>query len=226
MTGPGPGLGSLRRFVTTAPVPAPNGQPATIPVERCDLCGEQLGADHRHLVDTEQRRILCACRPCTLLFDHPNAGRRLRAVPDRVLADGTDGPSPADWEALQLPVGTAFFLRDGGSGQVTAFYPSPAGATQSLLDLADWARIEQSCPVAGQARPDVEAVLAHRDGGRVECFVVPIDRCYQLVGTLRRLWRGFDGGQEAPAALAAFLAALRRDGVPFPAPAPLRAGDG
>ena len=34
---------------------------------------------------------------------------------------------------------------------------------------------------------------AAADGG-AECFIVPIDACYELVGHLRRLWRGFDGG--------------------------------
>ena len=38
-----------------------------------------------------------------------------------------------------------------------------------------------------------------------ECFLVPIDACYELVGQLRRLWRGFDGGQEAHDALDAFF---------------------
>ena len=32
-------------------------------------------------------------------------------------------------------------------------------------------------------------------------FHVPIDVCYELVGRLRTLWRGFDGGQEAHAAV-------------------------
>ena len=34
---------------------------------------------------------------------------------------------------------------------------------------------------------------------------MPIDACYELVGQLRRLWRGFDGGQEAHDALDAFF---------------------
>jgi hypothetical protein len=34
---------------------------------------------------------------------------------------------------------------------------------------------------------------------------VPVDRCYELAGRLRRVWRGFDGGAEARAEIAAFL---------------------
>jgi hypothetical protein len=54
-------------------------------------------------------------------------------------------------------------------------------------------------------QPDVEAFLVRAasglggrtGGGGAECFIVPIDTCYELVGHLRLLWRGFDGGSEA-----------------------------
>jgi hypothetical protein len=38
--------------------------------------------------------------------------------------------------------------------------------------------------------------------------VVPIDACYELVGNLRILWRGFDGGSEARAYLDTFFATV------------------
>jgi hypothetical protein len=38
---------------------------------------------------------------------------------------------------------------------------------------------------------------------------VPIDACYELVGHLRRLWRGFDGGTEANRQLDEFFDDLR-----------------
>ena len=44
--------------------------------------------------------------------------------------------------------------------------------------------------------------------GTHEAYLVPIDACYELVGQLRRLWRGFDGGTEASDALDAFFADL------------------
>ncbi len=34
---------------------------------------------------------------------------------------------------------------------------------------------------------------------------MPIDACYELVGRLRRLWKGFDGGSEVHRALDAFF---------------------
>ena len=30
-----------------------------------------------------------------------------------------------------------------------------------------------------------------------QCFLVPIDACYEFVGGLRLRWRGFDGGARA-----------------------------
>ena len=46
-----------------------------------------------------------------------------------------------------------------------------------------------------------------------EVFLIPIDECYSLVGKLRLLWQGFDGGTEAHEALATFLASVRRRAV-------------
>jgi ferritin-like metal-binding protein YciE len=37
--------------------------------EHCDLCAEPIAPTHRHLLDLESRRLLCACRACTILFD-------------------------------------------------------------------------------------------------------------------------------------------------------------
>jgi hypothetical protein len=48
---------------------------------------------------------------------------------------------------------------------------------------------------------------------------VPIDVCYELVGELRRLWKGFDGGTEAHAALDAFFDRVRAKAKPAQASA-------
>ena len=56
---------------------------------------------------------------------------------------------------------------------------------------------------------DVEALLVRRDPGHSDAFIVPIDACYELVGELRRLWKGFDGGTEAREAMDAFFDRLR-----------------
>jgi hypothetical protein len=56
---------------------------------------------------------------------------------------------------------------------------------------------------------DVEALLVSRSTNGFECFLVPIDACYELVGRVRRSWKGFDGGQEAWADIESFFTSLR-----------------
>ena len=62
---------------------------------------------------------------------------------------------------------------------------------------------------------DVEALLACPTSQTPECYLVPIDACYEFVGRLRMLWRGFDGGQQAREFIDDFFAAIadaQRDG--------------
>jgi hypothetical protein len=62
--------------------------------------------------------------------------------------------------------------------------------------------------------PDVEALLIQRAGDGFECFLVPIDACYELVGLVRMHWKGFDGGQEAWEAIDGFFDAVRERSRP------------
>jgi hypothetical protein len=48
-----------------------------------------------------------------------------------------------------------------------------------------------------------------RAGEGFECFLVPIDACYELVGLVRMHWKGFDGGEEAWEAIDGFFDAVR-----------------
>jgi hypothetical protein len=181
--------------------------------ERCELCTEPIADEHGHLVDVEARRLLCACRGCYLLFTPDGAGGgRYLAVPDRYLELTDVRLSPAQWDALQIPVGVAFFFVNSTLSRVAAFYPSPAGATESLLPLDTWEELVGAHPALSTLQPDVEALLVRAEGdgaSRAECYVVPIDACYELVGHLRRLWRGFDGGREAHDALDSFFDRVR-----------------
>jgi hypothetical protein len=194
------------------------------PGEVCELCGEGIPDEHTHLVHVEQRSLLCACRPCWLLFDRPGAGgRTYRAVPDRHLSFPDFTLAGVGWDDLQLPVGLVFLFHNSAVGGMVAFYPGPAGATESLLPLEAWDRVAAANPALSTLQPDVEALLLRADlattgeGRPPECFLVPIDACYELVGHLRRLWRGFDGGQEAHRALDAFFDRVRGRARPCPA---------
>lgn len=202
-------LFSVLRQVRTPPGPEPDAARAG---ERCELCTEPIPAEHGHLVDLEVRSLLCACRGCYLLFTAEGAGgRRYRAVPDRYLAFPDHPLTAAQWEALQIPVGVAFFFINSSLERVAAFYPGPAGATESLLPLETWEEVTADHPGLATIEPDVEAVLVRSEVGETggDCFVVPIDACYELVGELRKLWRGFDGGREANDALDAFFERVR-----------------
>jgi hypothetical protein len=176
------------------------------------LCGEGLGGEHPHMVDLEHRSIACACRACALLFTRP--GGRYRTVPDRVRQDPDAPLTQWEWAELQIPVGIAFFFVNSALGRVVASYPSPAGVTECELDLAAWDRLAATHPLLSALAPDVEAILVAgggpRDGGPVETFLVPIDVCYSLAGTLRMEWHGFDGGAEVRQILADLLDSLRQ----------------
>jgi hypothetical protein len=174
------------------------------------MCATQIPSEHGHVADLQASSLICACRACYLLFTDSGAGRgRYRAIPDRYLTDPAHPMSASEWDALEIPVGLAFFMRDSHEGGITGFYPSPAGATECRLDLQAWSQLAADHPLLSAAAPDVEAVLISRSDGAVECFVVPIDACYELAGRMRLQWRGFDGGTEAKASITAFLDRVR-----------------
>ena len=110
------------------------------------------------------------------------------------------------------PRGRGVLLRNSTLDRVCAFYPSPAGATESLLPLDTWDELVGAHPELADARARRRGVPRARRPATTagECFLVPIDACYELVGQLRRLWRGFDGGSEARDALDAFFSATCR----------------
>jgi len=189
------------------PGPPPGGAP---PQEKCELCATEVPAGHGHVADLEASTLICACRACYLLFTQPRAGRgRYRAVPDRYLRDPARQLSVGEWNEFEIPVGLAFFLRSSQRGEVCAFYPSPAGATESTLDLRAWDRLTTAHPLLAAADADVEAILICRTDSGVEYYLVPVDACYELAGRMRLHWRGFDGGAEARQSIAEFLGQVR-----------------
>jgi hypothetical protein len=186
---------SLTRF-TTATAPA---TPRSQTEERCDFCAVPIFPEHAHAVDVRDRRILCTCRPCYLLFTPSGAAQgRYKAIPERYAHLVDFAINSAEWDALQLPIGMAFLFYSTPAEKVVAFYPSPAGATESLLPLQAWQDLLERYPVLAEMEHDVEALLVDgRRGVERRSFIVPIDACYELVGIIRTTWKGFDGGTEA-----------------------------
>jgi hypothetical protein len=196
--GPSPtALASIRRFL----------RPRTV-IEHCSLCNVALADEHPHLVEPATRRLACACDACALLFDGPTGGRyrrvprRVRSLPDLILTDET-------WEALQLPINLAFFVRSTPASRVVAHYPSPAGATESLVAAEAWESLAEANPVLLAFEPDVEGLLVNRIGESRESYRVGIDHCYRLVGLIRSHWKGLSGGAMVWGEIAGFFDGLR-----------------
>jgi hypothetical protein len=182
---------------------------------RCDLCGDPIPDEHRHLLDLETRDVSCSCRACSLLFDRPAAGGgHYKLIPERSYRLEGFELDDAAWEELRIPVEMAFFFHGSREGRVMAFYPSPMGPTESLLGLEAWSALEEANPVLREMAPDTEALLVNRARGARQYFVVPIDECYKLVGLIRTRWRGFTGGKEVWEEIGRFFADLERRSRP------------
>ncbi|WP_240810183.1 DUF5947 family protein [Actinomadura sp. WMMA1423] len=203
---------STPRLAALASAPPPPAGPRAEPEERCELCAEPLHGAHRHLLDLEKGELLCACGACTLLFDgRPAGGRHYRLVPDRrreLTGFRLEGPL---WAGLGIPVELAFFSVSE-TGEVTARYPSPAGALHAVVNAASWRRVAEANPVLAELRPDVEALVVHRARGAAEHWILPIDDCYRLTALLREHWTGFTGGDAVWDRIGAFFAELRAAG--------------
>jgi Family of unknown function (DUF5947) len=181
-----------------------------VPKETCELCGNPLEPEHRHVADLQAQSLLCACRACVVLLSRPGAGGgHYRLVPERRLLLEGFRLGEEQWASLGLPVELAFFFRSSAAGRVVALYPSPAGATESQLSLDAWDELERENPVLRGLEPDVEALLVDRTAGSPEHFLVPIDDCYSLVALIRTRWRGLAGGAEVKREVAAFFDRLR-----------------
>jgi hypothetical protein len=187
--------------------------------ERCEMCSEMIPDEHQHVVSLAARQLMCVCRACYLLFTDSTAELRYRAVPDRYLAFDDFALDRRAWEALQIPVGVAFFFTNSALGRTVAFYPGPAGATESELDLDAWNAIGGADPRVALLTDDVEALLVRVpevENAEPQSYLVPVDACYEFVGRLRMLWRGFDGGQEARAFIDDFFSLVAARAVKTP----------
>jgi hypothetical protein len=207
-SGPSFGLhGGLRRFVR---------RPSS--AESCELCARELTVAHEHLLELQGRKLICACGPCAILFS--NQGQtRYKRIPRRIgfFADFhmTDG----QWDGLMLPINMAFFFRSSPEDRVIALFPSPAGATESLLSLDTWDEIARENPALLDMEADVEALLVNRIGhargfSNPEYYLVPVDECFRLVGLIRSRWQGFSGGAEVWREIGEFFGDLKARSQP------------
>jgi hypothetical protein len=190
--------------------------------DRCELCSRTIGPEHPHVLEIAHRQLLCTCDACAILF--PGGHAKYSRVP-RAIRDMSDFRlTDAQWDALLIPIEMAFFYRNSTAGRVVAVYPSPAGATESLLPLDRWDEIVADNPALATMAPDVEALVVNRLGvgtrqaafldHRPEYYIMPIDHCFRLVGLVRLHWKGLSGGTEVWDAIAGFFAEIRSRAEP------------
>ncbi|HET8592912.1 MAG TPA: DUF5947 family protein [Solirubrobacterales bacterium] len=207
-------VSNLRRLARPAAGRAPvdragaNGdRPAE---ERCDLCGNEIPSRHRHLLHLTERRILCACEPCLALR---SGDPELRPTGTRTTWLEDFELSEELWARFAIPIGLAVFMLDSVAGRTVAFYPSPAGPTESELDLDAWEELREANPVLASLEPDVESLIVNRIARPPEQVIVPIDECYRLVGMIKACWDGITGGAGPEQAIERFFAEQRRRGA-------------
>src|SRR6202034_2230034 len=185
-------------------------------VERCEWCSLELRTDHPHLIELAQRKLLCACEACAILFS--GQGVKFKRVPRRVRSLPRFNLSDAEWNGLMVPINMAFFFRSSLEDRVIALYPSPAGATESLLALESWNDIVGRNPILNEMESDVEGLLVNRLGysrgySAAEYYLLPIDECYKLVGLIRMHWKGLSGGTEVWKELGEFFSSAKARSV-------------
>jgi hypothetical protein len=192
----------------TSPATSGNGNGANAQqepdVEYCDLCSTSIPEDHRHMLNIEERRIVCTCESCWALrsgdAEYRPVGARTVWMPELNMPDDI-------WAGFQIPIGLAFFMYSTTSECVVAMYPSPAGATESELHFDTWNRLLELNPGL-KLDPDIEGLIANRMVDPPLYAIAPIDRCYELTGAIKANWSGISGGTGVDEAVAHFFVDL------------------
>lgn len=179
-----------------APVTSSTTAVAISPRPTCELCDQPIGSEHAHAVDTVERSMVCVCRACELGLTDAGRFRHLRSDPCLVAEAAV---APDWWTALELPVEVAILL-PSAAGSWTALLPSRSGVVESTLAVGT---IDDDVLGGEPLVADAEALLVS-NLGTFEAWRLPIDRCYELAGRMRR-----DAARPAPVVVADFLATLR-----------------
>jgi hypothetical protein len=160
------------------------------------------------MLDPEKRRVLCACKACTLLLGSSD-GIRFRRIPVEVERLENCSMTDQQWLALGIPINLAFLTRQSATGKMAALYPSPAGITESSVPNEVWSDIVREEPRLASLEDDVQALLVNRVYQPAEHYIAPIDKCYRLAGLIRLHWKGLSGGAEVWKQIATFFEEMR-----------------
>ena len=178
----------------------------------CDLCGREMSEEHRHLLQIEERQLVCACEAC---YDGASGDAEWGPTGTRVMwLTGFRMPDDL-WARFRIPIGLAFFLK--GEEGVTAFYPSPAGATESDVEPSAWSELVGLNDILQMLEEESEVLMVNRMKGAQEYAIAPTDDAYRLVGLVRTRREGISGGPGLENAVAEFFAELEgKGGVTVP----------
>ena len=100
-------------------------------------------------------------------------------------------------------------LRSSVTGAVVALYPSPAGATESELELTAWDALREANPVLEQLEPDAEALIVNRTPASPSTRSCPSTTATGMVGLVKSRWEGITGGRGVDEAIAEFFDGMR-----------------
>lgn len=180
--------------------------------EFCELCHAEIPPEHLHLIDVTERRLVCACQACSILFEGKTDGK-LRRVPQRTQRLPDFQLTDAEWNGLNIPIGMAFIFFSTRDLRPIALYPGPAGTTESVIGEEVWSMLLLNNPALEGMAPDIEALLVNRTKRRRDYYLVSIDHCFALAGLIRTHWRGLSGGAEVWDAISSYFARLQHQGA-------------
>ncbi len=188
-------------------------QPVADTAENCFFCGRALETDHRHLVDLSAMKFMCTCEMCMITM--AEAGN-YKPLPQRYLELVDFNMQDELWADFLIPVNMAFLVMSSSHKGAIAYYPGPAGATESKLKMDPWDRLGELNPVLNEMSPDLEALLINRLDALPQYFIVPVDSCYELIGRIRIAWKGISGGREVNDTIRQFFNGLKKKSIKCP----------
>ena len=175
------------------------------PIEAdCDLCGTSMPEDHRHLLELEERRIVCVCESCWAL----RSGEAQYCPPARGSSCSTTSTCPTSCGrgCASRSAWPSSFARTTASWRSTR---APPARPSPSSELEAWDELVGRNGVVGDIERDSEALVVDKLNDGIQAAIVPTDEAYRMVGLVKANWQGISGGQGVPAAVAGFFDELR-----------------
>ena len=70
-------------------------------VEHCELCHGELCDDHPHLIELANRRIVCSCEACAMLFTGRETAK-YRRIPRQIRRFVNFRLTDSEWDGLKI----------------------------------------------------------------------------------------------------------------------------